>query len=94
MAVSGTHMYSLRTFNSKGRTCRCVSINVFTWAEILFRGQKQTVASLTMVPTCPKSLGTLGSHDCGCLLLLFPCLVHPAWPLFRQTLEPWLLSLS
>lgn len=69
-------------------------VNIFTWAEILFRSQKQTVASLTIVPSCPKSLGTLGSHDYSCLLLLFPCFVHPAWPLFRQTLESWLPPLS
>lgn len=69
-------------------------VNVFTRAAILVRGQKQTVAALTMVPTCPKSLGALGSHDCGCLLLLSPRLTHPVWPLFRQLLEPWLPSLS
>ena len=67
-----------------------ICVNILTWGEILFCGQKQTVASLTMVLTCLTSQGTLRCYDCGCRLLPFLCLAHPAWPLFRHTL--WALA--
>lgn len=59
-------------------------VDVFTWADVSFRGQKQWPSPRW--PPRPMSLGTLRKSRLWLLLLLLPCLAHPAWPLFRQPL--------